>query len=50
MVTAMRWTLYSIATLLTYSMLVIFTNSASVAPSKGEIRALKKDIVYAAYL
>ena len=49
MVTAMRWTLYSIATLLTYSMLVISANSASAAPAKGEIRALIKDIVYEAY-
>ena len=49
MVTAMKWTLYSIATLLTYSMLVISANSASAAPAKGEIRALIKDIVYDAY-
>ena len=49
MVTAMRWTLYSIATLLTYSMLVISANSASAAPAKGEIRVLIKDIVYEAY-
>ena len=49
MVTAMRWTLYSIATLLMYSMLVISANSASAAPAKGEIRALVKEIVYEAY-
>ena len=49
MVTAIRWTLYSMATLLTYSILVISANSASAAPAKGEIRALIKDIVYEAY-
>ena len=49
MVTAMRWTLYSLATLFTYSMLVVSANSASAAPAKGEIRALIKDIVYDAY-
>ena len=49
MATAARWTLYSIATLVAYIMLIAAANTASAAPAKGEIRALIKDIVYEAY-
>ena len=49
MATAARWTLYSIATLVAYIMLITAANTASAAPAKGEIRALIKDIVYEAY-
>ena len=48
MATAARWTLYSIATLVAYIMLIASANTASAAPAKGEIRALIKDIVYEA--
>ena len=48
MATVARWTLYSIATLVAYIML-ISANTASAAPAKGEIRALIKDIIYEAY-
>ena len=49
MATAARWTLYSIATLVAYIMLIAAANTASAAPAKGEIRALITDIVYEAY-
>ena len=49
MAMAARWTLYSIATLVAYTILIAAANTASAAPAKGEIRALIKDIVYEAY-
>ena len=49
MATVARWTLYSIATQVTYIMLIAAANTASAAPAKGEFRALIKDIVYEAY-
>ena len=49
MATAARWTLYSIATLVAYIMLIAAANTASAAPAKGEIRALITDMVYQAY-
>ena len=49
MTTAAKWTIYSIATLVAYIMLIAATNAASAAPAKGEIRELIKGIVYEAY-